>query len=160
MKLYINTLLTLIFLLTFYKCSKNQLLPEIVEKWKETTVEYSGIPMNVRINTGLKPVIGHSAYSYHVGISIPANKSIAHENEAQKIKFLEQKIISIFTDNTLCLVACIMESKDGMEIIMYTGKPKIVKEKFKALRKEITTHELQLNIRKDTKWFTYNQYSP
>ena len=160
MKFNIHALLALILLLTSYRCSKKQPLPEIVENWKETMVEYSGIPMNVRINTGLKPVIGHAAYSFHVGISIPANKSIANEDEAQKIKFLEQKIISLFTDNTLCLVACIMESKDGLEIIMYTGKPKKVKEKFTALRKEITTHELQLNIQKDTKWFTFNQYSP
>ena len=68
---------------------------------------------------------------------------------------IENQLVDSLEDNNESLFAGTI-STDGMrEFVFYTSNPDAVVTKFEGLKKNTTSHELQLMIQVDKGWLTY-----
>jgi len=138
-------------------------LPAVVDSWVEISGTYSNLPMEIRLNKGLAPIVANPHLSYQIGISVPLHdpldNGLPDSSEREQLKILEKQVVSAFAEKNETYFAIVVITNSTAEFIFYTNSEKIIREKFKKTQQQITGYQLKLNTLKDPHWGVYKQFS-
>jgi len=155
--------LVLVISIFWYSCStdKPKTLPDVVDSWISLSGKYTNLPMEIRLNQGLEPIIAHPGLQYQMGISVPLYKPLDNglpdSTERGLLKILEQKIVAAFAEKNETYFAIVVTTNSTCEYIFYS-RGKRIQEKFDKARQQITAYKLKLNTLKDPRWGVYKQF--
>jgi hypothetical protein len=107
-------------------------------------------------------VDGRTDLTFQVGVATPLNKpntkGFHDAEEGAELGVIEDAISAAFEKD--CKSAFVLSncSKGVKEWVFYTRDPEFVKAEFLKIRDATTTHKLQLMIKSDPDWSTYNAF--
>ena len=156
-------LLLCLFLGCGDKSNREKSLPQVTDDWFTFTGKYARKPITISTNKGLESVVGHKDLQHQVGVAVPilnpTKDGFPNSEEEVKLKKIEKILVSELKESGLAVFACVVTTNGTREFIFYTGNPKAAKNSFKRIEESISTHTVQLNIQKDTKWMVYKIFS-
>lgn len=131
----------------------------ITDQWLILDGENAGYPMIIRLNTGVKEIVGHPLFPYRIGIAIPLkhpqeNGLPIHE-EQQYFYQIEEEIYNLFQNNDEAFVCILITTSNFKEYVMYSKTNQKIKQKIHALKSKFPEYDFQHYVQKDKNWDMY-----
>src|SRR5947209_4451512 len=118
--------------------------------WSVAEGDYNGKPLIVRVNEGLKSLIGHPKYKHQVGIAVPLHSpnesGLPAGMELMELDKIEDLLCAQLEVKGESLIAAVITTNGMREFVFYTSSPSDVEQKFKNLQQDIESHKIQLMI--------------
>jgi hypothetical protein len=133
-------------------------------KWGSLKGEMEGRLAVVRVNEGLKEVVGHPAYNHRVIITIAFNATRADgmpatREESAAIDGLEDLYRGAFQTEQESLLAVVVTTDGRRDLIFYTSSPQQAIHKFENdLRPLLRSHKAEFLVHPDAKWELYRDF--
>jgi len=112
--------------------------------------------MIVRTNTGYREFRSVSGYEHQGGIAVPLREpeatGLPGPTESAILGELEDTICSLLEEQAESLLVAVITTGGMREFVFYTREPQRVEQRVAELRKQITSHEIQLIIQLDRTW--------
>lgn len=132
--------------------------------WGSLKGEMDGRLALVRVNEGLKGVVGHPAYHHRLILSIAFN-SVRPDGlpgtreELAAIDRLEDLYRGALQTEQESLLALVVTTDGRRDLIFYTSNPdEAVKKLQNDLRPLLTTHQTEYLVHVDAKWELYRDF--
>jgi hypothetical protein len=134
----------------------------VQNRWTELEARYSGKPMIVRVNVGLREHAGDPRYAHRLGVSLqlrhPDADGLPTAEEAGELKKVEQRIASALAEKNLGLFALVTTHNGTCELMFYTHEPQLAREKLDTLKPNME-YEPTVTASRDDRWFVFRQYA-
>jgi hypothetical protein len=131
----------------------------LLDNWSVRQGKYQGKPFVLRFSAEAKRLSGHPEYKHQVGIAIPFNSpneaGFPESSEMEDLNVIEDLLSDSLEENNESLLVAVFTTGGMREFVFYTSNPEQVNNKFKQLQEKISTHQIQLMIQPDKKWYTY-----
>ncbi|MFP4164243.1 MAG: DUF695 domain-containing protein [Chitinispirillaceae bacterium] len=139
--------------------NKQDTIPSYTNQWEDLFGKYIQNPVDIRINKGLKPVVGHPAFDYQVAISVPVQNpqkdGLPNRTEEKQLKKLENILVQKLVEKKETVFAAVIKTDKRCDFIFYSGDKKSAKKKLESLGETINDYPLNTSLKKDNKWVTY-----
>jgi hypothetical protein len=146
----------------FRKKALSQDRAPIEGPWSVAEGQNSGRVMFVRSNTGYREFGSVEGYEHQVGIAVPLNEAqpngLPSPAESAVLGEIEDVICNSLEEQAESLFVAIITTSGMQEYVFYTREPQHVQQRFEQLRKQITSHKIQLMIQPDKAWRVYAQF--
>jgi hypothetical protein len=130
--------------------------------WLVSEGKHNGNPMFVRTNTGYGEFTRVPGYDHHVGIAIPLRESTINglpgEAESILLSEMEDTFCVSLEEQAAALLVAVITTSGMREFVFYTNNPGVIEQRVTKLRKQITSHEIQLVIQPDREWRVYSRF--
>ena len=133
--------------------------PATPEDWHLFQGTINRHPALVRINRGVKNLIGNPDYGYHVDVSIPFGRTnpdgLPSSEENEVLSTVEEIYVEELESHTPSIFVAAVTSGGVRQLMFYTGDPLHVERHVKKLREKLQSYRTGVEIREDSNWDAY-----
>ncbi len=131
----------------------------IPESWTVATGTRNGLPIIVRINAALTPLVGNRAFKTQVGIAVPLNRrtdnGLPLPDEGAQLDAIEDDICRRFTPGNQSLLVAAITTANMREFVLYTSNATSAIENARQLARELKRHQIQHVVNDDPRWSVF-----
>ena len=136
---------------------------KIIDQWSVLQGENNGNPTIIRLNTGVKKIVGHPSYSYRIGIAIPLKNpqenGLPSPEENLDFYKIEDEIFNLFQNNNEAFVCVIITTNGMKEFVIYSTTDQDIETKIDSLKSKFSEYDFQNYVQKDKNWDTYKEFN-
>jgi hypothetical protein len=128
--------------------------------WQNMQGTMNGSPVVVMLHTGLRPLAGHPDYDRRLTVSIPFNDSNedglpATEEEYLAVREIGDELGDALQQEQESLLALSLMTQGRRDLVFYTSNASAALDRLEALRTNVTTHQVEVSVVRDTFWGMY-----
>ncbi|GEM_PF-873740 len=135
----------------------------IPKSWAIAEGRHEGKAVATRFNIALRPIAGREEFPDRLGIIAPIrtpnDRGFPNRAEVKQLDVIEELIEKRMSGANESLIAGVVTSNGMREFVLYTSNVEAATAKADAIAKEVTTHELQVIVRKDPEWRVYRTFA-
>lgn len=134
------------------------------QRWSVAQGEVGGGPLVVRFNESARKLAGHSGLPIKLGFAVPLERPNhgglpdAAENEA--LGAVEELVTQRVLASSVGLHAMTLTTGDMKEFVFYIAPGLDIAALHEALRKEVTSHDLQCMAVEEPGWESFRGFVP
>jgi hypothetical protein len=132
-------------------------------KWSVAEASYEGSPLIVRLNSSAQEWLGHKALPIKLGFAVPLNApnegGLPQPDENKQLNDVEDVILREVEAKVRGIYALVLTTGTMREFVFYIVADADIKAVHDAIRKSVSTHEVQCMAETDPKWATYAQFA-
>lgn len=136
---------------------------KITEQWSVLQGENNDNPMFIRLNTGVKKIVGHPSYPYRIGIAIPLKNpqedGFPRSEENLDFNQIEDEIFNLFQNNNEAFVCAIITTSGMKEFMIYSTTDQNIEIKIYLLKSKFSEYDFQYYVQKDINWDMYKEFN-
>ena len=163
MNIFRRVLLALLPIAASQPESAAQQDPFLMEGWTVYQGTYQGRAIIVRANTALKQFKHKESFPFRLGLAFPLRQpdenGMAVDRENQELYAIEDRLDSALTKQKVALPALVISTGGMREFVFYCKQPESAKKEVEALKRAISTHELQYYIEQDKDWEMFSEHA-
>jgi hypothetical protein len=133
------------------------------DSWSVAQGTNNGRPMFLRINDGLKPLVGKPPFDHRFGVAVPLRapdeNGLPTKPESEELHRIEDALTAAFSDSGKTFFAVVITTSGFREFVFYTSVPGDIVPELERMKKEITSHDVQFYIEPDPKWGIYQTFA-
>ena len=141
---------------------KPEALPKVKDTWDLAQTVSNGRPMFLRVNTGLRAVMGKPPSAHRVGVTFvlraPNEHGLPDTAESETLNQFEDALLPALGVPGPAYLAVVITTNGFREFVFYTSTPESVAAKLDALRAQFAANEIQSYVERDADWDVYRSF--
>jgi hypothetical protein len=138
---------------------KNTNNSPIKDQWSVLQGSNEDNPMIIRLNTGVKSIVGQAPYVYRIGIAVPLlqpqENKMPSPKENLDFNNIEDEIYNLFEKNNEAYVCAIITTNGMKEYLIYSSTDLNINKNIEILKSKFSKYEFQNYVQKDSNWDVY-----
>jgi hypothetical protein len=135
----------------------------VKDEWAIGQGENEGRPMLVRINTGLKPIVGRQPFIHRTGVTFllraPDENGFPAPDESGLLNEFEDALLQALSVSAQAHLALVITTSGFREFVLYTANLEATSGALDGLRTRFATHEIQSYVELDEAWEVYRTFA-
>jgi hypothetical protein len=132
--------------------------------WTLIQGEHDGKPTIVRLNVGLRSILGHKRYPDQAGIAIrcnaPDERGFPSSKDTTALNVFEEQFVQLFCEGQSALFAAAISTNGMREFVFYVSDKARFREQFRVWAETPKSHRIQMMIQRDASWSVYQHFLP
>lgn len=134
----------------------------ISNEWAFIEFESEGIPGFIRLNTGVKKIVGDNSYPHLIGITIPLKNQqengLPTPEENLNFNKIEDEIAKLFQKDNKAFLCVTITSNWLKDFLIYSSNDQNINKKMKILKSQFTEYNFEYYTHNDKNWDIYKGY--
>jgi len=135
---------------------------EETDEWQNMSGTMQEYPILVLLNSGIRSFAGHPDYDRSLTVTIAFNEAdetgMPAEEEYQEVGQLEDRFSEALQEGQQSLLVVSFMTQGRREMLFYTSDADAALERIQAIRNEVQSHSIDVEIERDSYWGRYRTF--
>ena len=133
------------------------------EAWSVLKGEYDDAPILIRLNTGVRPSVGHPEWGVQIGVAVPFKNpqpdGLPTPEENAELIVIEDRLLQELEQSERAVLVAVITTGQMREFVFYTRSDDWIELWAGPFIDSVHSHTVQTMSRSDPDWGVYRELS-